>query len=466
MDLNQINEAFGLDQKSQSKPPLLTTAQRKEILQDSSAISWFGNPKIQALVIGSIILLIFFGAYRFFTSGSTSQVAQKSLPAKQFDAKDQLIEEQRETINQKDSQLAFGMQRAQGLQVVPQKAKPVTPKHVVRHPRISQRSVVPQSQPRIIVRQVPVRQAPITPPPSPPSSIMPVSMPVQPKPTEDPSAAVARLNNLGVVVDGSGGNSPQNVAIASSDAGGYQEAAYVPEQDPAALGQADYPTGTVALPEDPSQVSTAYPQPTSSDELPTGLQTPASLPMAMNNSTGAFRVKRGENAKAKLSNPIEWNADINLSGQTFEAKLTEDLGSIPKGATVLLEPDPNQASRTTGALQLIPTSVRVSETEYPIPQGIRVVASNGGILQAKMVRPGNGFGARDALSLVAGVASAGLGGVTTENDDLLTRVAVNTGSNLINRAAGFTQQQNLQTDPAYFRIKGSVQLVASEDLTL
>lgn len=455
MDVDQINEAFGLSSTGKPKTPLLSDSQRKEILKDSSAISWFGNPKIQGIIIGVVVLFLFGAAYKFFTP--TQQVAQQPLPSNQFDPRDQIIEEQRQTQNESDARNAFGTQKAYGMQVVPA-GKKVTPPRVVRSPRIAQR-VVPPTPPRVVYRQVPVRQStPIVAPPPPPPPSVPVSMPVQAKPIEEPNAAIARLNNLGVVVDGSGGNSAQPVVIASSDTGTLQDAVYVPEQDPATLGQTDYPTGTV-LPEEASQSpmdsvsqSQLHPQEAS-------MQT--SIP-----ATGAFQVRKGEKAKAKIDEPIEWNAETDISSQTFQATLSEDFGSIPKDAVVTLQPDPNQKSRNSGVLQLIPTSIRVAGSEYPVPEGIKVVSNKGGLLRAKIIRPTNGFGVTDAINIAAGVASAGLGGIV-DNDDMLTSMAVNAGGNLLNRTSySLTQRQISQSDPPIFRFSGSIRLVASEDVQM
>jgi hypothetical protein len=258
----------------------------------------------------------------------------------------------------------------------------------------------------------------------------PPAFPVSPP--EDPNAAATRLASLGVVVDGSNGQSASISSSASTDYSA-QNADYVPSDTPQ-IGQTDYPQGMV---------------------VPPGDSPPSQNTVAMN-STGAFKVSKRESASAKLLDDIVWNQNISeLNGQTFEAKLSEDFGSIPKGSILKLQI--SQEAQINGAISLTPISVEIGSSDYPLPSGLKVKST------VKMHRPGNSFGLANILQFSAGVASSGLSNALSGGNSFANGAIAGAGSQIINGVTN-SATQSTTIKSSYYQVSGSIKIVATEDL--
>ncbi|MGB8700843.1 MAG: hypothetical protein WCD18_15610, partial [Thermosynechococcaceae cyanobacterium] len=162
-----------------------------------------------------------------------------------------------------------------------------------------------------------------------------------------------------------------------------------------------------------------------------------------------------------------WNSEIDISNRHFKAILSQAFGGIPKGAIATLQPDPAQTSRQSGVLQLIVASFQVNGTDHPVTDGIDVVASDNAPVQAKLIRPGSGFGVRDVIGFVAGTAQTAIGGssLVGSNTDFGSQVAINAGNNVIGRVQQSTATQP-SLDRSYFKFSGSIKLIANQNLSL
>ncbi|MGB8698171.1 MAG: hypothetical protein WCD18_02035 [Thermosynechococcaceae cyanobacterium] len=420
------------DEKASSNG-LLTPEDQLNLIEHRATST---QPLPRLIIAGGMSLLV--GFFFFLLVGGKGDPQNQPLVVtnSQSDTLPDVIKDpaQAEQIEALKTRQALDQQNQQGQAIqlnAPKKPLPKTAKIPTTRPVVNPTRVPPTRPTTVAAR--PIQSAPVVPSAPAARPILASYSPppfASPVPQENPASALKRLTELGVIADGSNSVAANSTPTAALDAG-YQNASYIQEETPA-----------------------------------TGFDGPSSVATSAIAPGPSFSIQEGSMAKATLQTPIIWNSEIDISNRHFKATLSQAFGDIPKGAIVTLQPDPAQTSRQSGLLQLIATSFQVKGEERPVTAGIDVVASDNAPVQAKLIRPGSGFGLKDVVGFMAGTAQTAFGGgLVGSNSDFGTQVAINAGNNVLGRV-----QQSVYSpqtaDRSYFKFSGSIKLIANQNLSL
>lgn len=436
-DFEDDLDTFVEESSPATSPPLLSAQDMNNLVEERPSSTKAGPRLISAFLVGTLVIGIAYFLTNRDGGGSPQTIAtssnQPTSPDKPISSAD------KDEIDKGNAKLATVT--PQGV-TIPIKPSPAPAPNNTGPRRISPPVARPQIQQLQAYRQ-PVQSIPArsVPQPIPRTSFRsePISYSPKPdfyasvknvQPQEDPETAAKRLASLGVIVDGGGSSAPTN----------YSQPIAAPV----------------------SVASLGYDSPASVDlgDLP-------SSPSPVRTGTGSYSVTEGETAKAKLSEPIAWNRELDISSRTYKATLSQKFGAIPKGAIISLQPDSRQQSRTSGLISLTVSGFTINGQYYNAPNGIQVTASDNAPIVAKQITPGKGGLLRDIGNIALGVGGTVLSGDSSvgSNEDLVTQFGLNAADNMIGRASSALNSRPTG-DRSYFKFDGSIKLIAAQGFSL
>lgn len=474
IDQNEIDQIVGVKQSEglSSGTPLLTNEQKSDMLSPPSP--WYAKSSGQIAVVALVVVPV---GWLFYALFSSSGSAPEPVATTAMSANEELLVKQLEAEKlarqASDRDAAFGAQQAMAAPVVVQPTKPAqatktqpkppAPQNVSRGPVVS-RSAPP---PRVVYRSAPApAPAPVSRAynPAPRQTYSrPTFTPSVPK--EDPQQAWERLAQLGSYAGSAtstvASNSPYSPAANTPTA--YTPAVYTPSS----VIESEYTPSpemqSMGVGNDPY-----FPSDSSSTYFPSTVTTLAA----------------GTEAKAKLTTPILWAQDINISEDEFLVKLTKPLGSaLPEGSLVVIKPDKISGA---GLVQFKAIRATVNGQDQVLPEGIRVGSTDGGFIRASLKRPGSGIKFADVFGVLLGGASTATslinqpsssssftssGGFTqTVNNsqpDVLAAFGQGAADALLNRAQSRVQQIQDTRSPYFWISSGTeVKLIVTQTVSM
>jgi len=451
---DEINTLAGLSAKKETKPlPLMSDRQKSEQLDPPQP--WYAVTRNQVGLIAIVVIGPLWLLYSLFTNsgGGEAKVVKAPASARELTLQQQLDSQKKELD---DAKQAAAFNKQNGIVAVPVTPNLKNPKnakvkssappaqYVSKAPVvIRQVAQAPQAAPRPLPQVTPVRRVAPTP------FYPPVAQSLVPK--EDPNAAWKRLADLGSYGGDSSGGIGSSGPVASNAVYTSPSAATNP------VIESDYTPVPDTQPSGGPIAANTYP------ESVGGGDTTHSVAPSM----GGVSIAAGTKAKAELSMPIVWSQDIKIDNDEFLATLNEPLGSaLPKGTIIVLKPEQVSAA---GLIRLTAIRATVNGQDRPLPDGIKVVASDGGFIKADEKKPGSGFGLRDILGVVLGGARTATSLInqpsnqtsfsngnftsttTNQNTNLLAAFGQGAADSLISRAQNRAQQIQSNRSP-YFSV--------------
>lgn len=437
-DFEDDLDTFVQESSPVAPQPLLSAQDMNNLVEERPASTKAGPRLISAFLVGTLVIGIAYFLTNRDGGGSPQTIAtssnQPTSPEKPISSN-----ADKDEIDKGNAKLATVTPQGVTVAIKPSPSPSVAPKGPrrisapVARPQIQQLQAYRQPVQSIPARSIPqpvqrsnFRPEPIYYSPKPDfyASVKNV------RPQEDPEAAAKRLASLGVIVDGGGASAPTN----------YSQPVSAPV----------------------SVASLGYDSPASVDlgDLP-------SSPSPVRTGTGSYSVTEGETAKAKLSEPIAWNRELDISSRTYKATLSQKFGAIPKGSIISLQPDSRQQSRTSGLISLTVSGFTINGQYYNAPNGIQVTASDNAPIVAKQITPGKGGFLRDLGNIALGVGGTVLGGDSSvgSNEDLVTQFGLNAADNIVSRASSALNSRPTG-DRSYFKFDGSIKLIAAQGFSL
>jgi hypothetical protein len=414
-----INEKFGIRQKGEPIPspaptanqPTLAPSSIRQLMPEDSRPLW-SSPKVQIFAVcGTFIILAFVVKQLFFGGSGAKTVADPIVPVKAEAPPDCTQPAFSNTLACVDHKNAV-LEAKDGVSQTPQmyaKDKPkVPPKGSVTQvnniPRRQQPPVIyaQQQGPQQVFRPTPISQS-ATPLVREPQYMRSYSPPTFSKPKTDSESLWRTLSTDGVtVVAGNSGFVP----VSSTT-----DVSFVSDVQP------------LSVPSNNSYTPVAFNVPDVS-------------------SSPSQPIQSGE---GKLLAPIVWASDFDVSGQEFPIKVTEAFGNVPKGAIIYAQLD---SSNSSGSGLV---SLRATRSDQGDVSGIKITATSGAPLQAKVKgRGGGGFFPTIGRILLGGVQVAANQSLRS-SDDVLGSVGAGVASNALGSVSSGLGQGNRNVQQ-YFEI--------------
>jgi hypothetical protein len=423
LDLVQqaINEKLFVRQKGASassvppaaaKQPALSSSSIRQLTPQDSRPLW-SSPKVQIFAVcGTFIILAFVVKQLFFGGGNAKTVADPITPVKAEAPPDCTQPAFSNTLACVDHKNAV-LEAKDGVNQAPQmyvkdKDKPkVPPKGSVSQvniPRRQQLPVIYAQQPQQVFRPTPIPQSfpPSTPIVRQPQYVRSYSSPASLKPKTDPESLWRTLSTDGVtVVAGNSGFVPTTSAT---------DVSFVSDVQPVTV---------------PS--NNAY------------------TPVAFNAPDTGSQSQPIQSGEGKLLEPIVWAGDFDVSGQEFPIKVTEPVGNVPTGSIIYAQLDSVKSSGS-GLV-----SLRATRSDRGDVSGIKITATSGAPLQAKVKgRGGGNFWSTAGRILLGGVQVAANQSLRS-SDDVLGSVGAGVASNALSNVSSGLGQGNRNVQQ-YFEI--------------